>query len=170
MSGIDSSPRQRPKLDRLDLKILAALQDNGRITNLKLSDLVGLSPSPCLERVKRLEAAGYIRRYRAMLDLERLYAHVTVFAEVTMKNHAPEDFIRFEAAIASRPEIVEAHTVGGGFDYVLRVVCADIRRYHQLSDELLAAGLGVDKIASYVVIATAKEYTGYPLAELGGQT
>ena len=89
------------KLDRIDLKILAELQKNGRITNVDLAEAVGLSPSPCLTRVKRLEQAGYIAGYGAHLRLAKLGDTLTVFTEVTLADHHREDFIRFETAILS---------------------------------------------------------------------
>jgi DNA-binding Lrp family transcriptional regulator len=154
------------KLDRIDVKILATLQTEGRITNLKLAEEVGLSPSPCLERVKRLEAAGYIRRYIAELDLDRLARNVMVFAEVTLKNHKGEDYDRFDRALAEMPEVVEAWSVGGGYDYLLKFVCSDIKDYQALSESLLNADIGIDKFFSYVVIKNAKPFGGFPLAHL----
>ena len=90
-----------PKLDRIDLKILAQLQKTGRITNVELADAVGLSPSPCLTRVKRLEQAGYISGYGAQINLQKLGEFVTVFTEVTLEDHRSADFARFEARIRS---------------------------------------------------------------------
>lgn len=154
------------KLDRIDLRILATLQLDGRITNLKLADQVGLSPSPCLERVKRLEAAGYIRRYLTEIDLDRLCRNVAVFAEVTLANHRADDYDRFEQAIAAVPEIVEAFSIGGGYDYLLKFVCSDIKDYQALSESLLGANIGIDKFFSYVVIKPVKPFSGAPLAHL----
>src|SRR6185295_8994748 len=106
------------KLDRLDLRILSQLQKNGRITNVDLAEAVGLSPSPCLIRVKRLEQAGYIAGYGAQLRLEKLGDTLTVFTEVTLSDHHREDFVRFEAAIREVDEILECHLVSGGYDYL----------------------------------------------------
>lgn len=153
----------RRRLDRIDIEIMATLQTQGRLTNLKLAELVGLSPSPCLERVKRLETAGYLKRYLAELDIDRLFPNVLVFAEVTLKNHDARDFEAFEAAMRDEPQIIEAYTVGGGFDYLVKFACADIKDYHVLSERLLAAQLGIDKLFSYVVIRQAKAFAGYPL-------
>ncbi|MBB6559306.1 DNA-binding Lrp family transcriptional regulator [Acidovorax soli] len=105
------------KIDRLDLRILAQLQKNGRMTNVDLADAVGLSPSPCLIRVKRLEHAGYIAGYGAQLRLEKLGDTLTVFTEVTLSDHRREDFSRFEAAIREVDEVLECHLVSGGYDY-----------------------------------------------------
>ena len=111
------------KLDRIDLRILAQLQKNGRMTNVDLADAVGLSPSPCLIRVKRLEQAGYIAGYGAHLRLEKLGDTLTVFTEVTLADHHREDFIRFETAIREVDEILECHLVSGGYD-----ICCDSSR------------------------------------------
>jgi DNA-binding Lrp family transcriptional regulator len=108
------------KIDRLDLRILAQLQKNGRMTNVDLADAVGLSPSPCLIRVKRLEQAGYIAGYGAHLRLEKLGDTLTVFTEVTLSDHRREDFARFEAALREVDEVLECHLVSGGYDYLLR--------------------------------------------------
>src|SRR5215203_3717365 len=102
------------KVDRLDLRILAQLQRNGRITNVDLADAVGLSASPCLIRVKRLEQAGYIDGYGAQLRLEKLGDTLTVFTELTLTDHHREDFARFEAAIREVDEVLECHLVSGG--------------------------------------------------------
>src|ERR1700746_3967829 len=96
-----------PKLDRIDLKILAQLQKSGRITNVDLADAVGLSPSPCLTRVKRLEQAGFIAGYSAQLPPRKLGDVLLVFTEMTLSDHHHQDFARFEAAIRNIPEIVE---------------------------------------------------------------
>src|SRR4030095_15113330 len=108
------------KLDRIDLRILAQLQKNGRMTNVDLADAVALSPSPCLIRVKRLEQAGYIAGYGAHLRLQKLGDTQTVFTEVTLAEHHREDFNRFENAIRNVDEILECHLVSGGYDYLLR--------------------------------------------------
>lgn len=153
-------------LDRIDLRILAALQTDGRITNAALAERVGLSPSPCLERVRRLEQAGFIRRYAAEIDLSPVARMVTVFAEVTLASHTQADFARFEAALAAEPAVVEAHCVGGGIDYVLRFVARDIADYHETSERLLASVPGVANMTSYVAIRCVKPDTGLPLERL----
>lgn len=111
-----------PRLDRIDLKILTQLQQSGRITNVELADAVGLSPSPCLTRVKRLEKAGYITGYGAHINLHKLGEFLTVFTEVTLTEHRSGDFSRFETRIRKLDEIVECHLVSGGYDYLLKFV------------------------------------------------
>src|SRR5207253_7884992 len=118
-----------PKLDRIDLRILAQLQKNGRITNGELADAVGLSPSPCLIRVKRLEKAGYIAGYGAHVRLEKLGDTQTVFTEVTLSDHRREDFARFEASIRGIDEIVECHLVSGGDGFLFELRTRRLRAH-----------------------------------------
>ena len=142
------------KLDRLDLRILAQLQKNGRVTNVDLADAVGLSPSPCLIRVKRLEQAGYISGYGAHLRLEKLGDTLTVFTEVTLADHHREDFIRFETAIREVDEIMECHLVSGGYDYLLRFLTRGVNHYQEIIEGLLDRNIGIEKYFSYIVIKT----------------
>lgn len=150
-------------LDRIDLKILETLQADARITNQALADRVGLSPSACLTRVRRLEAAGLILGYHARLAIERIHPAVTVFGEVTLKSHRPADLAVFEAELADIPEVVEAAQVSGPFDYLIKVVTRDIRSWGELADRLLRDDLGVDKIASHILMKDAKPYRGAPV-------
>ncbi len=154
------------KIDRIDLKILAALQNEARITNQALAERVGLSPSPCLQRVRKLEAAGLLGPYLARIDLDSVCRNVTVIASITLKSHEHEDFERFEAAVARLAEVVEAYKVSGSFDYFLRFVCPDLGRYHALSESLLIDGPGIAQISSHVVLDKTKEFQGYCLERL----
>lgn len=154
----------QPALDRLDLRILAALQADGRITNQALADQVGLSASACLARVRRLEADGLILGYHARLDIERIRPTVTIYGEVTLKSHRPADLAAFEAVLTDFPEVVEAAQVSGPFDYLIKVVTADVRAWGELADRLLQEGLGVDKIASHILMKDAKPYRGTPVS------
>ena len=150
-------------LDRLDLRILAILQADGRITNQALAEQVALSPSACLARVRRLEADGLILGYHARLDIERIRPTVTVYGEVTLKSHRPADLAAFEAVLSDIPEVVEAAQVSGPFDYLIKVVTPDVRAWGVLADRLLQEGLGVDKIASHILMKDAKPYRGTPV-------
>ncbi|MDB5831570.1 MAG: AsnC family transcriptional regulator, partial [Caballeronia sp.] len=114
------------KLDRIDLRILSRLQAQGRITNVELADAVGLSPSPCLIRVKRLENAGYIAGYAAQILLEKMGDVQSVFTQVTLADHRREDSARFVAAIREVDEIVECHLASGGYDYLLKFVTRSV--------------------------------------------
>lgn len=158
-----SPPVAEPALDAIDRRILVALQAEGRITNQALADRVGLSPSACLARVRRLEADGFIEGYQAALSLERLGPSVVIFAPVTLKSQHPRDMARFEAAVAAIPEVVEAAQVSGAFDFLLKVVTRDVHAWRELADRLIEADLGVDKITSHVLMKQSKAFAGYPL-------
>jgi Lrp/AsnC family transcriptional regulator, regulator of ectoine-degradation genes len=155
----------RLKLDAIDLKILAALQREGRITKIKLAQEVGLSISPCLERMRRLERAGFVRGYRAELDLAKLLSASTIYVEVTLKGHTAADFERFERAIAAAAEVVECDAIGGGIDYLMKVVATDIDHYQQIIERLLNADIGIGKYFTYIVTKKIKR-APYPLREL----
>lgn len=141
-----------PKLDRIDVNILARLQENGRMTNLTLADEVGLSPSPCLARVKRLEKAGYITGYGAHLDLAKLGEIQIVFTSVTLGDHRREDFILFERSLRTCEELIECHLVSGGFDYLLKFMTRGIAHYQDVIDGMLDRNIGIAKYFTYIVI------------------
>jgi DNA-binding Lrp family transcriptional regulator len=157
------------KLDRIDLKILAELQKNGRITNVDLADAVGLSPSPCLTRVKRLEQAGYIAGYGAQLELRKLGDVLLVFTEMTLSDHRRDDFARFEAAIRNIPEIVECHLVSGGYDYLLKFITNGVNHYQSVIESMLERNIGIEKYFSYIVIKSPFVKRHYPIERLFGQ-
>jgi Lrp/AsnC family transcriptional regulator, leucine-responsive regulatory protein len=116
-------------LDRTDLRILAALQGEGRLTNVELAERVALSPSPCLRRVKRLEAAGVVRGYRAVLDREAVGLGLTVFVEIKVERHSRENAQALQDALAAMPEIVSCHMVSGTADFLAEVVVADLPEF-----------------------------------------
>jgi DNA-binding Lrp family transcriptional regulator len=146
--------RAAPKLDRIDINILVQLQADGRMTNVDLANAVGLSPSPCLQRVKRLESAGYISGYGAHINLAKLTESVTVFTEVTLADHRRADFVKFEASIRNIDELLECHLVSGGYDYLLRFLVRNIANYQELMETLLERNIGLEKYFSYIVIKT----------------
>jgi len=154
-----------PKLDRIDINILAELQRSGRITNAELADRVGLSPSPCLARVKRLEASGYISGYSAIINLNKIGGSQIVFTSVTLGDHRRADFAKFEQSIARYDELVEAHLVSGGFDYLLKFVVRGIAEYQEMMEEILENNIGVSKYFSYIVIKSAVQ-RGQPSVKL----
>jgi DNA-binding Lrp family transcriptional regulator len=156
------------KLDRIDLKILAQLQQAGRITNVELADAVGLSPSPCLTRVKRLEKAGFISGYSAQINLDKLGEVLTVFTEVTLTEHRHGDFSRFEAKIKKLDEIVECHLVSGGYDYLLKFVTRGVGHYQSIVEGMLEGDYGIEKYFSYVVIKSPFIKHHYPIQRLFG--
>jgi DNA-binding Lrp family transcriptional regulator len=154
------------RLDRLDLKILATLQGAGRISNLELAETVGLSATPCMQRVRRMEAAGYIRGYRTLLDIDRICKSITVFTEFTLRNHRRDDFLRFERGIQEVPQLLCCFLVTGGYDYLAQFVARDILDYQTTVEGLLDRDLGIEKYFSYVTIKQVKREAGYPLDSL----
>ena len=151
------------KLDRIDLRILCHLQKNSSVTNVMLADAVGLSPSPCLIRVKRLEKAGYITGYGAHIQLEKLSNVQIVFTQVTLSDHRREDFAKFEASIRGIDEIVECHLVSGGYDYLLKFVTQGVVHYQSIIENLLERHLSIEKYFSYIVIKSPFIKNYYPL-------
>ncbi|MCA0042223.1 Lrp/AsnC family transcriptional regulator [Celeribacter litoreus] len=154
------------KLDRIDLKILSELQRNGRITNVELAELVALSPSPCLMRVKKLQKAGYITGYAAKIDVAKLGETLTVFTEFTLKNHRQIDFARFQEALEKVDSCVECHLVSGGYDYLAKFVTGSISDYQMVIEDLIDRNVGIDKYFSFVVMKTPFIKTQIPLTRL----
>ncbi|WP_046868928.1 Lrp/AsnC family transcriptional regulator [Microvirga massiliensis] len=152
------------KLDKIDLKILAVLRDDGRMTKLRLAEAVNLSPTACWERLSRLEKNGIIAGYTARINTDRIERRTTVLIEVTLKRHQQADFQRFEAAIQREPAIVSCDATGGGVDYILKVVTADIDSYQRLIDRLLMLDLGIDRYFTFVVTNSVKA-TDPPLGQ-----
>ncbi len=154
------------KLDRIDIKILHQLQKNGRITNVELAELVNLSPSPCLMRVKKLQAEGYIEGYTAQINVSKLGQTLTVFTEVTLKNHRQIDFARFLAAVSKIEQLLECHLVSGGYDYMLKFVTSGIGEYQEIMEKLTDMDIGIDKYFSYVVLKSPIIRAHMPLTTL----
>ena len=154
------------KLDKIDLRILQTLQKDGRITNQNLAERVNLSPSSCLQRVRRLDQAGVISYYQAHLNLGSIARHITCLATISVKNHTQEEFNAFEDLIESIPEVVECYTVSGESDFLLKVICADMRRYVEINDQLVGSSRYQVTINSYVVMKENKAFRGVDLATL----
>ncbi|MBN8944157.1 MAG: Lrp/AsnC family transcriptional regulator [Rhizobiales bacterium] len=155
-----------PKLDRIDISILAQLQQNGRLTNVDLAQAVGLSASPCLARLRRMEEAGLIISYNARVHLAKLVEHITVFTEVTLNDHRREDFIRFETEIRRCEALEECHLVSGGYDYLLKFVIGNVAKYQELMEAILERNIGVEKYFSYIVIKTIIDRGSVPIKSL----
>jgi DNA-binding Lrp family transcriptional regulator len=153
------------KLDRIDVKILNALQKNGRMTNVELSEMVNLSPSPCLLRVKKLQAEGYIEGYSAQINIGKLGQTLTVFTEITLK-HRPVDFVRFLAAIQTVDQVIECHLVSGSYDYLVKFITAGIEEYQTLMERLLESNIGIQKYVSFVVEKSPLVKAHLPVASL----
>jgi DNA-binding Lrp family transcriptional regulator len=162
--------RGTPKLDRIDVNILAQLQRHGRMSNVDLAEAVALSPSPCLQRVKRLEAAGYIAGYGAHISLAKLGTTVTVFTQVTLADHRLADFVRFESSLRNVDEVIECHLVSGGYDYLIKFVAKSITHYQSVIEELLKHDVGISQYFSFIVIRSPLIRLEYPLKSLLDRT
>lgn len=146
------------KLDRIDIKILNEMQKNARITNQDLADRVCLSPSSCLQRVRRLEAESILVSYHAQVNLPLICRHLVCIATVSMKNHSQSDFRAFEELIQQMPEVVECYTVSGEFDFFLRIVCPDMNRYLEINDQLVSSADHLVNISTHVVMNQNKSF------------
>ncbi|WP_028755088.1 Lrp/AsnC family transcriptional regulator [Rhizobium leucaenae] len=154
------------KLDALDVRILDAIQRDGRITKLALAEKVGLSPTPCWVRLRKLEKAGVVTGYHARIAHRRIASIMSVIVEVTLANHKQSDFERFERAIAVIPQVIGCWSVGGGLDYFLKVMAPDIDAYQRLIDSLLDRELGIERYFTYIVTKTLKDESILPIAAL----
>jgi Lrp/AsnC family transcriptional regulator of ectoine degradation len=155
-------------LDPRDIRILEVLTSEGRISKSELARRVNLSPSPCWERIKRLEKAGLIKGYHAEIDLVRLSVHVVIFVVLELESHRAENFRIFENAIEKYPEVTGCWAIGGGVDYLMQVVTLDINSYQRMIDELLEAKVGLKRYFTYVVTKEVKS-AAPALAHLLGQ-
>jgi len=155
------------EFDAIDRRIIAELQANARLSNIELADKVGLSPSPCLRRVKRLERDGYIDGYRASLGRARIGLGFSVFLGVKINVHANEQAQRFERTVVEMPEVVACHLVSGEADYFLEVVVPDLEDYQRfLVGKLLNLPI-VREVRSNIAIQTLKAGAPLPLSHLG---
>lgn len=154
------------RLDAIDLRILDAIQRDDRITKLALAEKAGLSATPCWMRLRKLEKAGIISGYHARLSLRRVAPVASAMVELTLASHRQVDFDRFERVVRDIPEIVCCWSVGGGVDYVLKIVAADIDAYQRLIDTLLDCELGIARYFTYVVTRTVKEDPVVPVSLL----
>jgi Lrp/AsnC family transcriptional regulator, leucine-responsive regulatory protein len=150
-------------LDAIDLKILAALQEDARLPNVDLSEKAGLSPSPCLRRVRELEERGVIRRYVTLVDPGAIGLPVSVFVSVTLERQVEEALEQFEKAIFQRPEVMECYLMTGDADYLLRVVTADLAAYERFLKDHLTRIRGVASIKSSFALKQVKYSTALPL-------
>lgn len=153
------------KLDPIDRKILELLQANSNITNAQLAQEIGLSAAPTLERVKKLEIAGVIRSYHAVVDAASVGLGVSTFVMATLKGHNKENIAKFMNAIAEIKEIVECHHVTGSADFILKIVCTDIPSYQNLMLEKVTNIEVVDNLQSMVILSTLKDTKRIPIPE-----
>jgi DNA-binding Lrp family transcriptional regulator len=151
------------KLDATDRKILEILQTNSNITNAQLATEIGLSPAPTLERVKKLENAGVIKSYHAVIDMASVGVGVCTFVTASLKGHNKDNIEKFISAIRKIEEVVECHHVTGQADFILKIVCTDIPAYQKLMLEKVSNIEVVDNLHSTVILSTFKDSKVVPI-------
>ena len=154
---------QAKPLDSIDLNILRALQENSRTSNTDLAQSVGLSATPCAERVKRLQNLGYIQGWGAKLNPRLLNLELLVFVEITLLRTSQDVFAEFRDAVVQLPQVLECHLVSGNFDYLLKARVAGMTAYRQLLGETLLTLPGVSDSRTYVVMEEVKEDQALPI-------
>ncbi|MGK2232337.1 Lrp/AsnC family transcriptional regulator [Colwellia polaris] len=154
------------KLDRMNRRILTELQSNARISNNDLSEIIGLSPSACLQRVKSLEDAGFIIGYAMVTNVDKLCVNVKAYAHFTLKSNSYQHCSIFEKGIKKYTEVVDCMKVNGGIDYIAFMMSSSIEDFNSVCNDMMQDTLGIEKITSHFVIDTAKWFGGYPLDTL----
>lgn len=150
-------------LDEIDRRLLASLQDDGRMTNVDLATAVGLTPPPCLRRVRALQESGVIRGYHADLDGSKLGYTITVFAMVSLKSQAEDALRQFEDHMRALPEVRECHMLNGEIDFVLKIVSRDLQSFQEFLTSKLTPAPNVASVKTSLTIRTAKQLPGVPL-------
>lgn len=158
---------KRAKLDAIDLHILAELQANGRITNVDLSEKVGISAPPCLRRVRALEEASYIQGYHADLNVKALGFEVTVFAMVGLHSQAEADLQAFEKLVGTWPLVRECHMLNGDIDFILKCVAPDLSTFQRFLTGELTPAPNVASVRTSLTIRQSKHQPGVPIEALG---
>jgi len=154
-----------PELDDIDLKIIRALQTDGRMSNVELAQRCSLSPSSTLERVRRLERGGVVEGYTARVNPRALGHHVVVFVQVTMREHDQKAVSRFEKAVAEIPEILECHQVAGDFDFLLKALVKDVAELRGMLMDRLSALPAIGRMHTTLVLATSKHVLDVPIKD-----
>jgi len=157
---------REPKLDVIDRKILQILQHDGKTSNVDLAKRVHLSPTPSFERVRRLDEAGYIERYVAQLNPQKLWMGLLAFIEISLDRTNPAAFDEFRKNVADIGAVQECHMVAGGFDYLLKVRVADMAAYRRFLGERVSALPGVSRTHTYFVMEEIKVTQELPIAAL----
>ena len=152
-------------LDQIDRRLLAELQDDGRVTNVELAHRVGLTAPPCLRRVRALEDSGVIKGYHAELDTAKLGFAITVFALVSLKSQAEESLRQFEDHMRTLPEVRECHMLNGEIDFILKIVSKDLQSFQEFLTSKLTPAPNVASVKTSLTIRTAKQLPGVPLDE-----
>jgi Lrp/AsnC family transcriptional regulator, leucine-responsive regulatory protein len=163
-TGLSDDKLRGSPLDAIDRKILGELQDDARIANVALADAVGLSPAPCLRRVRALEESGVIRKHVTLVDPAAVGLSVSVFVHVSLERQVETSLKRFETAILTRPEVMECYLMTGDADYLLRVVCADLGAFERFLLDHLTQVPGVASIRSSFALKQVKYSTALPVA------
>ena len=153
-------------MDSFDVKLLAALQSDGRLTNDELARAVGLSGSQCSRRRQALEEATVIAGYRAHLDPEALGLHVTVFVQVTLATHSPDNSKRFQKLIDGLPEVQEAYSLTGEADYLIKLIVTDLKALSRILNEVFLPHASVAHVRSSIVLDRLKQTSALPLGHL----
>jgi DNA-binding Lrp family transcriptional regulator len=157
---------KRAQLDAIDRRIVAILRTEGRITNQALSERVGLSARPCLERLRKLEASGLITGYGARLSPELAGHAIIAFAQISLRDHSVGRRERVEKVLKACPDVAELLVISGEADYLARIVAGSLAAYEELTGAWLAdAQLGIARIATTFALKALKDFEGYPLAE-----
>jgi len=162
------SNNKKRALDRLDISILRTLQVDGRISYVDLAEKVGLSSTPCIERVKRLEKEGYIEGYYARLNPQLLDYNMLVFVEISLSYQTPDAFQMFNRAVCDLPYILECHLVSGDADYLLKARINDMSEYRALLGDMLLTLPGVKNSKSYIVMEEVRETHALPIEYKAG--
>ena len=150
-------------IDAVDRSILQALQQDGRMTNAQLADEIGLSPSACHRRVRRLERDGAIDRYAALVNRDLVGRGVSVFVEISLESQREELLDQFEAAVKQIPQVMSCHLMAGNADYLVHVTCADVAGYERIHREYIAVLPGVTRVRSSFAIRTVSDTTALDL-------
>lgn len=158
--------RKSQKIDRIDLKILAALQEQGRMSNLDLAAKAGLSASPCHSRHRALERSKVIQGYRADVDLAKLTDYVEILSFVTLHKHGRTQQGAFERLIEQTPQAIACYQISGNFDYIVHFVCKSVGDYVELHHRLIEDEPNIASVTTNVIMAETKKFSGYPLKEL----
>lgn len=151
------------KLDDRDLAILKVLSGHGRISKVDLANRVGLSPTPCWNRLKKMENAGLIESYHAQINLKKIAPHVMVFVAAELANHTSANFDAFETAVRRYDEVIGCWALGGGYDYLMQIVTRDIDEYQRLIDQMLESRIGLTRYFTYIVTKSVKGQNAPPL-------
>ncbi len=151
------------ELDKIDLNILKIMQENGRITNLQLSQMIGLSPAPTLERVRKLENSGYIKSYHALVDEEKLGLGIKTFIQVSLDFHQNDTISIFQKEIQQIKEVTECHHVTGQYDFILKVYVKDIKAYEQLIMNKISKISVVKTFQTLMILSTSKKEPIIPI-------